>query len=134
MSESRPPRTLEDFIEFYIEQGYADDEIADELGRLLGPPFNMGFTRAGEPVYLSSLRGRRQVEALIAAARGRPPTPPSDERTDYAREKIARVRPAVEHLRRSTKRSVSVSAVARRIEVDRGTLTKWIKRGFVTLD
>ena len=69
------------------------------------------------------------VEEARAEARARPAEFPAGV-TDWQRQKIAMIPEALSYLRRTTGR-VSVACVARRIEVDRGTLTTWIRKGLV---
>lgn len=63
-----------------------------------------------------------------------PPSARPPRLTAYQRDKIAEVPEAVAYLKRNGKRGASVSAVAVRIGVDRGTLATWIDHGWVSLD
>jgi hypothetical protein len=74
-------------------------------------------------------RMHQYVEEARAEARARPAEFPAGL-TNWQRQKIAIIPEAVSYLRRTTGR-VSVASVARRIEVDRGTVTAWIKKGLV---
>lgn len=72
MSGERGLGYWDDLIEFYIERGYADDEIVDEFDREArrGKGWEIMFTRSGEYVDWGTLHGRRTVLALLTAARG----------------------------------------------------------------
>lgn len=129
-------------LEYLIDRGLQDDEIIDEFDRAASRDQNgqeLAVLRTGDREYTDwgSLRGRRQILALLASVRGDPSpqgVAPDPAMTAYATEKIAEVPEAVRYVRRSNRRGVSINAVAIRIGVDRGTLTTWIERGWVSLE
>lgn len=80
-----------------------------------------------------SIERERLVAELLERHSGMPKASSDRHLTTYQRDKIAQVPEAVAHLKRYSQRGVSISAVAVRIEVDRGTLTRWIAIGLVSL-
>ncbi len=130
--------TWEALIEYLINQGFADDEIADEFdraaqGRRGG---NMEFPRGdgrfvkltpdGDPVDWGSLRGRRQVRAMLAGIRGTRAAIIAAGPTDYAREKIPEIARLYHAMSRPSKRGAAELA-----GVSRDTADDWIARGWM---
>ncbi len=58
---------------------------------------------------------------------------PGNEPTPYARDRIAEIQRVWPEMRRNARgRRVSVSAMAVRVGVDRGSISDWVKRGLMT--
>ncbi len=96
-----------------VAEGARDDEILPAFSAWPIPE------RRWMEAALSRLRGAQAADQLILTA--------------WQRDKIAKIPDIAARLRRSSKRGATVAAIAREIEVDRGTLAAWIKRGLVTL-
>ena len=75
---------------------------------------------------------RRWIEATLRRLR-RAAVPSPDGLTALQRDKLPRVPAAKTEARRKYRR-LSVSGLAAVLELDRGTLQKWIDEGLVTLD
>jgi hypothetical protein len=73
---------------------------------------------------------RRWLREAIAQRRGS--VAPPVVQSKYAREKIAEIPQAISYFRQGHG-TPTVSAVARYIGVDRGTLAGWVERGWVPL-
>lgn len=84
MSEHRlHAATWEDVFDHYVDRGYADDEIVDELNRVIAAGLRGGkSTRDGEYLEWISLRDRRRLMAMLASIRGDPV--PADSRPPVA--------------------------------------------------
>ncbi len=77
----------EAIIEYLIELGYSDDEIADDFDQVVVHDSHHQYsesTRSGERIEWSTLHGRRRVLALLATIRGEPAEPVISERPEAA--------------------------------------------------
>lgn len=83
---------------------------------------------------LPSYERERLVVELLEGHSNQPAVLMEGHLSAYQRDKVARVPDAIARLKRSSRRGVSISAVAAHIGVDRGTLTRWITLGLVSLD
>ena len=113
----------EDVITELRKEGYTDAEIEDQfarLGRMAVEPDDTGHLRwtRGDA---STLHQRRILADRLAQLHVKP-------MTQHAREKGAAIRKGKDYLRRTTGR-VTVAGLARRAEIDRGTLQRWIDEG-----
>jgi hypothetical protein len=113
-------------IEFYIERGYADDEIEDEFDRQARQGSNVIFTRSGEHVEWGTLHGRRTVLALLATARGHT----TARRSRALADPRGRFMEALTALRERDAR-LTKSAMATEMGIDPGTLNGYVKDGIV---
>lgn len=104
-----------------LAEGWADDEVLDELDR------RWDHGSRGERHGPMPVRMRHLAQARLAELRGDEPIP--RPMTPLAREKIPTIPAAAGSLRRSTGR-VSKVALARRLEIDPGTLREWIAAGW----
>lgn len=128
MSGERGLGRWDDLIEFYIERGYADDEIEDEFDREArrGKGWEIMFTRSGEYVDWGTLHGRRTVLALLATARGHTTARRSRALADPRGRFMEALAALRERDARLTKR-----AMATEMGIDPGTLNGYVRDGIV---